>query len=334
MANNKMDDGIIILNERIDLDALKKIIYNFDDLKHNFEKKDFKSKGYDIEILKGILKKYMNSKKKSEEIKYGFTGKLKNGRMFSKSCSLQSLCKKIRHTIARDLYYDIDMKNAHPTILSQYCKKNKIDCQKLDEYVNDRDGTINSLLKEYPDVCYDEIKTLLLRILNGGGEHEVEGMNQWLMDYYYEMKMVREKVCKENPELVKRAKKKKEKNIEGAATNYLMCNIENEILQSVYKVCKDVNVGTGALVFDGLMVYRDSHYFTEHSVDDLLILAREYVVKTNNWDVEFVEKPMKLGLDLSDLGCENEEDEIVICLQVKLIYLIFSKHDFHMFVTN
>ena len=312
MANNKMDDETITLIERIDLDSLQKIIHNFDDLKSNFEKKDFKSKGYDIEILKGILKKYMNSKKKSEEIKYGFVGKLKNGRMFSKSCSLQSLCKKIRHTIAGNLYYDIDMKNAHPTILSQYCKKNEIDCQKLDEYVNDRDGTINSLLKEYPDICYDEIKTLLLTILNGGGEHEVEGMNQWLMDYYYEMKMVREKVCKKNPELVKRAKKKKEKNIDGAATNYLMCNIENEILQSIYKVCKDVNVDVGALVFDGLMVYQDSHYFTEHSVDDLLILAREYVVKTNNWDVELVEKPMKSGLDLSDLGCENEEDEMVV----------------------
>lgn len=305
------NDGIITLNERIDIESLQKIIYNFDSLKHNFEKKEFKSKGYDIEILKGILKKYLNSKKKSDEIQYGFVGKLKHGRRFSKSCSLQSLCKKIRHTISGDIYYDIDMKNAHPTILSQYCGKNEISCQKLDEYVNDRDGVINSLVKEYPDVCYDEIKTLLLTILNGGGEHEVEGMNQWLLDYYYEMKSVREKVCKKNPELVKRAKKRKETNIDGAATNYLMCVIEDEILQSIYKFCKDVNVDVGALVFDGLMVYRDSHYFTEHSVDDFLQLARDFVKKQTGWDIILVEKPMKSGLDLSDLTCEDEIEMVV-----------------------
>jgi hypothetical protein len=115
-----------IYSEKIDEDALSKLISHFDDLKHHFEKSN-EEKGekrkYDMDTLKSILIKYQKSKRKSNDIKYGFSGKLKEGRMFSKGCSLQSLGKIIRHTIAGDLYHDVDMKNAHPCILSQYCKK-------------------------------------------------------------------------------------------------------------------------------------------------------------------------------------------------------------------
>jgi hypothetical protein len=33
---------------------------------------------------------------------------------------------------------DVDMKNAHPTLLLYLCKKNDVDCPFLEAYVNDR----------------------------------------------------------------------------------------------------------------------------------------------------------------------------------------------------
>jgi parallel beta-helix repeat protein len=45
------------------------------------------------------------------------------GRMFAKGAlSLQSFPRAIRATLAHSFYYDIDMVNAHPVILSHLCK--------------------------------------------------------------------------------------------------------------------------------------------------------------------------------------------------------------------
>lgn len=308
-SNNKMDE-VITLSEQIDTDALLKIISNFDELKHHFEKEPDEhgeESKYDMDTLKGILLKYYKSKKKNgNNINYGFVGKIKDGRMFSKgSCSLQSLKKIIRHTLARDIYYDIDMKNAHPCILSQYCKKNEIECPMLDEYINDRDNTIYSLLKIYENITYDEMKKFILTIINGGGGLEKNNMNDWLLKFHYEMKEVREKVCKKNPHLVKRARNRKEFNIDGAATNYLLCIIENEILQSIREYCKSVDIEIGALVFDGLMIYKE-HKKGEYNIEEVCQKASEWVGLKTGWYIELVEKPMDKGLDLSEYSIDEE----------------------------
>jgi len=313
-SNNKMDETIC-LTEQVDMTALQTIINNFDALKHHFEKEPEEhgeESKYDIDTLKGILVKYFKSKKKKgNDITYGFVGKIKDGRMFSKGeCSLQSLKKIIRHTLARDIYYDIDMKNAHPTILSQYCEKSEIPCHMLDEYINDRDNVINTLIKVYPDVSFDAMKKLILTIINGGGGLEVSAMNDWLLKFYYEMKEVREQVCKKNPNLVKRARNRKEYNIEGAATNYLLCIIENEILQSIRAYCKTADIGIGVLVFDGIMIYK-KHERGEYDVKEVCRKASDWVSLKTDWNIELVEKPMDKGLDLSEYSIEGV-DEIIV----------------------
>ncbi len=57
------------------------------------------------------------------------------GRQIAKSVSLQNLPKEFRGSIDEN-YHDIDMVNAHPSILIQYCKKNDIKCENLDNYGN------------------------------------------------------------------------------------------------------------------------------------------------------------------------------------------------------
>lgn len=321
-SNNKMNDTII-LTEEIDMTALQTIINNFDSIKHLLEKEPEEhgeESKYDIGTLKGILEKYNRSKCKSllqkkewDSITYGFSGKSKEGRMFSKSWSLQSLKKIIRHTLSRDIYYDIDMKNAHPHILSQYCGKNGISCPTLDEYVNDRENVVNSLIKIYPDVSYNEMKTLILTIINGGGSGEISCMNEWLLKFNYEMKNVRDEVCKKNPKLVKRARNRREENIEGAATNYLLCIIENEILQSIRLYCITNHIKIGVLVFDGIMIYkkRDFDELGPYVVDEVCKNASEWVKLKTGWDTILVEKPMNDGLDLTGYTAEGDSDDII-----------------------
>ena len=50
-----------------------------------------------------------------------------------------------RHTVAKDLYVDIDMKNCFPSILHQLCIRHKIECSKLSKYVEQREEWLERL---------------------------------------------------------------------------------------------------------------------------------------------------------------------------------------------
>ena len=60
------------------------------------------------------------------------------GRLFSGG-SLQSIWSVYRGLLMRDIATDIDMSNAHPTILLYICKKHNIHCSELEYYINNRD---------------------------------------------------------------------------------------------------------------------------------------------------------------------------------------------------
>ena len=79
---------------------------------------------------------------------------------------LQSISKKMRHAICKDLMYDIDMVNAHPTLLLYYCNKNGIECEQLKKYVNNREEMLRDLL-QCLEVDRDGAKKDLLAIING-----------------------------------------------------------------------------------------------------------------------------------------------------------------------
>ena len=66
------------------------------------------------------------------------------GRLYSGS-SIQGLSSKIRGFLFGDITTDIDMKNAHPTILQYLCNLNDIKCPNLTYYIEHRD----ELLIEY-----------------------------------------------------------------------------------------------------------------------------------------------------------------------------------------
>ena len=78
------------------------------------------------------------------------------------SC-LTYLKKDIRNSIMPRNIKDIDMVNAHPTILLNLCQKNKIKCNILKNYVENR----NMILESFGD-NKKQVKELFLTILNGG----------------------------------------------------------------------------------------------------------------------------------------------------------------------
>jgi hypothetical protein len=114
------------------------------------------------------LKKMCKDRKEIVHTTYKFSKGLKTyGRLFAQNSSLQGLPREIRNSIAYGLYHDIDMKNAHPTLLSQYCRINGIRCDILEQYVKNRDEIIDKIIIS-TEISRDDAKHNFLSILNGG----------------------------------------------------------------------------------------------------------------------------------------------------------------------
>jgi len=109
--------------------------------------------------------KYLQrSTKGIKETSYHQPGFRNLGRFFANdSLSLQSMCKEIRHTIAAEFYDDVDIVNAHPVILHHLAQKHGLDCDRLGEYIADRNKYLSELKIENP-------KEVFLSIINNGSK--------------------------------------------------------------------------------------------------------------------------------------------------------------------
>jgi hypothetical protein len=92
------------------------------------------------------------------------------GRLDARGPSLQTVPRIVRHTISAAFYYDIDIVNCAPTLLSQYCIKHDIPTPALASYVSQRQEQLTDLMKA-TGLDREEAKSLVLAVLNGGLAH-------------------------------------------------------------------------------------------------------------------------------------------------------------------
>lgn len=119
---------------------------------------------------KTVLSKYL---KKIEDgyvsVKYFYSPNYGSfGRIYAEGgVSLQTFKRNIRHTLARDHYYDVDMVNSQPTLISQYCEKNNIECTLLTDYVQRRDVWLKNIMNTH-NIDREAAKLIVLKICNLG----------------------------------------------------------------------------------------------------------------------------------------------------------------------
>ena len=103
------------------------------------------------------------------------------------------MSRKIRHTLCKDTMTDIDLKNAHLTLLAAYCHQNNIPCKGLDTYVKDRENLLSKCMKS-ENLTGDEAKRNLLAILNGKEMILKPSVPEWRAEYYNGMRHVLDSV--------------------------------------------------------------------------------------------------------------------------------------------
>lgn len=105
-------------------------------------------------------------------------------------------------------------------------------------------------------------------------------------------------MCELNPDLHELATKQKLErgstyNIKGTTVNLLMCKLENKALVAAFDYLNKNGVEVIALVFDGLMVYKD----TVKDINELLKGCSESVKEALNFDIVFTLKGMDEGYE-------------------------------------
>jgi hypothetical protein len=171
------------------------------------------------------------------------------GRLFSGN-SVQSI-KGVFRGFLMTHTTDIDMKNAHPVILSYICRLHDIKCPNLDYYIQNRD----QILYEFAD---REIgKVVFLKSVNDDKVNK-KITNKFFKDFDKEMKEIQKYiVALEEYKNIASTTNANKYNFNGSVMNRVLCMYENKILQECISIVNSSNIEICALMFDGLMVYGD-----------------------------------------------------------------------------
>jgi len=276
-------------DEIFDIKKAQYVIEKYDDIKHNFrEESEQRLKNMNIDPLT-LFKKYVSKSKKgsmkgTKKVNVSYKQNNNIGRYFAVgSLSLQTLPREIRHTIANEYYYDIDISNCHPVLICQYAKTKNLKCKYIQLYIDNRDTLFEDLSKEYK-CTKDKIKNGFLCILNGAKSFlkmNDDTMPSFIRKYKKEVVSIQQYIFENEPEYKKlgmaNAKKKQEQNNYnssnelGSTMNIMLCDIENRILQCMvnYLNEKELVKSCITLVFDGFMIPKDN--IKNIDMNDLLI---------------------------------------------------------------
>lgn len=289
-------DKSIVLVEEYNKEKLKMIIENYQELFNQFGKlRDF-SNGYkkindmgaNLTILKNLYK-YKN------EVKFSPSRASLDGRLFAKNPSLQGLARKYRHTICFDnegkpIYYDYDIVGAHNNFLVILCEWLGIDCRYLKHYNDNRQEKLTHLMEHFK-VDRDDAKTIVLSMLNGGGDYYIseDDTPDWLFSLKLQLRVINEKICELYPELYASTKRQKDFNPEGTVLNKMLCKMENIVLQCMKKWCDNNDIAIGTLCFDGMLLKK------KIDIENL----ENFIKLELGIEIKIVEKEMNEGIDLN-----------------------------------
>jgi len=306
--------------ELYNYEKLKYIVEHFNDMKlpkEVVESWELNGMTYDpLEMLREYISKSKNLYNTGmAHVEYRYTGihkKDHKGRQYSVGAlSMQSFSRWIRGTVTDEIYYDIDIVNCHPTLLSQYCHKKDIKCPLLDYYVEHRDECLQELVTKYPKINKDDAKRMYITVMYGGSVMQTtEFFKKFKIEMYSTIQQTIMKM-QENAELkeaITQSKLSKKSNtplnIEGSLTSHVIDGIENDILLSAIEYLHKISVSTSNIIltFDGFMIPRDAINLDESFYNGL----SDHIYNAVGYRVKHIHKPQKDIITLPEIELAEE----------------------------
>lgn len=285
------DIGSYTFNETINKQKGLKIIKHWEEIFKTLPEERQKKINASIHDPLLSLKKICKGNDNYNSVKYVFSRSAKTlGRLFAKTSSLQNLPREFRGALAQGLYHDLDISNAHPTFLYQYCKSKGFKSDFLEYYINNRDEVVHNISNKF-NLSSGDVKNLILTLINGGKRQGLIAMDDYLLNLYNELIIITDNVILNNPKLEKQAKRvhKNDPNIRGKIVNLLLCNIENETMLCAVDYFLENGYDVDVLVFDGFMVKINN---AKPITEDLLVNVSKHVLENTNYNIKLIEKPL------------------------------------------
>lgn len=185
------------------------------------------------------------------------------GRLYIKEYGIQRFQHRLRSLFARDYVFDIDMVNAHPSILHYLCKKNTVPCSFscLESYVLNREQVMKANRVTKKDIIValncDKPKKTSNQWLKAF-QAEMVGIHNWFFDNRELFTGITYGGNKDNPK--------------SSDMNRILCKYENQILQIGINAVGRHNVHT--LMFDGFHLDKDA--FDENTISSLNQATSEF----------------------------------------------------------
>jgi len=282
----KLNSKVQVYKEKFDQHKLNHILQN-----KNIYKQQLTIKN-DIDPFDMMTKYLTKSKKGIVEVSH-FQHYGKGRKFASGGMSMANMCKKVRHTIGKDFYVDIDMVNAHPVILEFICISNNIPHTYLSDYIKNRDVRLQEM-----QVDRNEAKENYLKIINGKvGIYTLFECKKTinLESFSNEIANIRKALISLDKDGYKEHEKRKKKegkkdNIDGSYMNILMCDVENRILHKMLEYFD--NSENAVLCFDGIMLPNNREYDLRG--------CEIFIKKEIGIDMKLDIKPMDQGFDIID----------------------------------
>ena len=257
----------IIFKEILDYESASTILYNKDNplLLNQLRPSCFEYKNYDpFKIFEDYIEKStIRLNKGTFKSSYNYKG-IGYGRQYN--FGAQSITREFRATIMYKYYYDLDLCNAHPTILYNLCKYLKIECHNLEYYINNREEIINECIDENENMSKDDVKNMIIGILYGQTKiYKKINKYDYIEDFYKEYLKIKKIICnlfsnflKEITEYNLSKNPPKQYNHDGTCLSIILQILENEMIMEIFKYLKTKlsikNLESICFIYDGLHI--------------------------------------------------------------------------------
>ncbi len=265
---------------------------------------------------------------------------------------LQTLTRRIRHTISRDYYHDVDIVNAHPNILLWLCRVNDIPCHFLEEYIDHRERVLKDIQKHglfvwdmgtrtnIPITTRTGAKQFVLAKINGspqkGAWKKAEEENyEWYLGFCVEIEAIWNGITRVHPEMLEYVEKQPKKGwgapLHARATNRVLMNYENAILMVMNDYFEGCSIGCDVLIHDGCQI-RKQDVKKQDLQGHLRDCERKIHEEMKMDTIQLSVKPMDEHLDLSryvDVEFVDDRDEFMAINRISLKNRTESQKAFH-----
>lgn len=245
---------------------------------------------------------------------------LGHGRLIPQQLCFILMSKKLRATLIDDLYLDIDMVNAHPTILRYLCERLNITCVYLSEYVSNRDNILDEHSTFFGSK--EKCKEWFLQVLYGGGDLvKFDIQDAYLMNYYNEINSIKNCLLTSKQDIlidlfgidiskirlyINQEAPSASNNVSSKIFSHVLFAIENIIREKVCMNLRSKEVRVIAHCFDGMMV-KKAEFIT-----DEFLKSVEYIcsLKIKSYESYKIEIPADLLAKYDATYYQNYIDKI------------------------